>query len=177
MKYLVLFDSREGQTRSIARRLAGCFTQDGHDATVLEISLLAKGWPVPPHDFVVVGASIHQAHYSEALKKFLRQHEELLQAERSAFFSVSLSEAGSPEKKSEARRYIDSLLKEIGWTPCAVISLAGALRYRDYGFLKRWMLKKVMEESGGETDTSRNHEYTDWQQVETFARKCEQLAA
>ena len=31
-------------------------------------------------------------------------------------------------------------------------------------------MKRMVKSSGGDTDTSKNHEYTDWQAVEEFAR-------
>ena len=33
----------------------------------------------------------------------------------------------------------------------------------------RWYMKKASKMNGGSTDTSRDHEYTDWGQVERFA--------
>ena len=39
-------------------------------------------------------------------------------------------------------------------------TFAGALRYRDYGLLKRLMMKWIARQEGGDTDTSRNYEYT-----------------
>jgi menaquinone-dependent protoporphyrinogen oxidase len=47
----------------------------------------------------------------------------------------------------------------------------GALVYRQYGFFKRLMMKKIVSDKPGglSTDTSRDHEYTDWDQVARFA--------
>ena len=47
-------------------------------------------------------------------------------------------------------------------------TFAGGLLYREYGFLKRWMMKKIAREAGKDTDTSKNHEYTDWNAVDRF---------
>jgi menaquinone-dependent protoporphyrinogen oxidase len=33
----------------------------------------------------------------------------------------------------------------------------------------RWYMKRASRRHGGSTDTSRDHEYTDWAQVERFA--------
>jgi menaquinone-dependent protoporphyrinogen oxidase len=47
----------------------------------------------------------------------------------------------------------------------------GALCYRQYGFLKRLMMKRIVRDKPGNlsTDTSRDHEYTDWDEVKRFA--------
>lgn len=47
---------------------------------------------------------------------------------------------------------------------------AGALRYPRYSWLDRTMIKMIMKMTGGETDTTKEVEYTDWQQVDRFAR-------
>ena len=45
---------------------------------------------------------------------------------------------------------------------------AGAIMYRKYGFLKRFFMKLIASGAGGNTDTSKNYEYTDWDEVEHF---------
>lgn len=45
----------------------------------------------------------------------------------------------------------------------------GALLYRDDNFLVRWLMKRIVGAAGGDTDTSRNCDYTDWNDVQEFA--------
>jgi menaquinone-dependent protoporphyrinogen oxidase len=47
--------------------------------------------------------------------------------------------------------------------------VAGALRYTKYNFFVRWMMKRIVAAAGGDTDTSRDYEYTDWQDLRAFA--------
>jgi menaquinone-dependent protoporphyrinogen oxidase len=47
--------------------------------------------------------------------------------------------------------------------------VAGAINYTRYNFLLRWYMKRASAKNGGATDTSRDHEYTDWDQVDRFA--------
>jgi menaquinone-dependent protoporphyrinogen oxidase len=42
---------------------------------------------------------------------------------------------------------------------------AGALRYPRYRWYDRFMIRLIMKMTGGETDTSKEVVYTDWQQV------------
>jgi menaquinone-dependent protoporphyrinogen oxidase len=53
--------------------------------------------------------------------------------------------------------------------------VAGALLYRKYGFLKRWIMKRIVARAGGDTDTSRDYEYTDWNDMRAFAKEFLQL--
>ena len=45
---------------------------------------------------------------------------------------------------------------------------AGALKYVEYDYFKRWMMKRIAEEEDGPTDTSRDHELTDWPALDEF---------
>ena len=48
-------------------------------------------------------------------------------------------------------------------------SLAGRLAYTQYGFVKRWIMWGIARREGGSTDTTRDHDYTDWREVARFA--------
>jgi menaquinone-dependent protoporphyrinogen oxidase len=48
---------------------------------------------------------------------------------------------------------------------------AGALKYTRYSWLKRMLMKHIAEKEGGDVDTSRDFEYTDWEQVTRFAER------
>jgi len=50
-----------------------------------------------------------------------------------------------------------------------VTSFAGALLYRRYNPVIRLLMRFIVGAAGGETDTSRDYEYTDWKAVERLA--------
>ena len=47
--------------------------------------------------------------------------------------------------------------------------VAGALAYTRYNRLTRWAMKRIVTKAHGDTDTSRDYEYTDWNDVRRFA--------
>jgi menaquinone-dependent protoporphyrinogen oxidase len=47
--------------------------------------------------------------------------------------------------------------------------VAGALLYRQYGVLVRMMMRLIAGRVGASTDTSRDHDYTDWDAVDRYA--------
>ena len=49
--------------------------------------------------------------------------------------------------------------------------IAGALVYSKYSRLLKWLMKRIAASAGNSTDTSRDYEYTDWQQVERYAAR------
>ena len=61
---------------------------------------------------------------------------------------------------------ITSLLKSLAK---ATATFGGALRYTKYNVLIRIMMRVIVGFAGGDTDTSRDYEYTDWRAVEGFA--------
>jgi len=121
------------------------------------------------YDGVIVGASIHYGHHPAYLPALVRSHRAALEARPSAFFSVSLSAGGRNPKPAAARRYIEKFLRQTGWRPEQAVSFAGALQFSKYGAFKRLLMIVFVGLGGGDTDTSRDYEYTDWDEVDRFA--------
>src|SRR5579883_1203814 len=95
-----------------------------------------------------------------------------------AFLSVSLSEAGAedplatPEKRAkaaaDAKTMIEVFLNETGWRPARVKAIAGALAFTKYNFLMKIVMKQIARRAGGSTDTTKDHEYTNWEDLDRF---------
>ena len=64
---------------------------------------------------------------------------------------------------------IDRFVKETGWRPARVFPVAGALAYTRYNVLVRFVMKRIARKAGAPTDTTRDHELTDWRDVDRFA--------
>jgi menaquinone-dependent protoporphyrinogen oxidase len=72
---------------------------------------------------------------------------------------------------------MEQFLKATGWSPDLVTTVGGALSYTQYPPLMRWIMKRIARKEGGPTDTTRDHELTNWQHVDDFARRFARLAA
>ena len=89
-----------------------------------------------------------------------------------AFLSVSLSAARRDEPaRREVRKAIARFVEQTDWTPGSVLPVAGALRYTRYGFFTRLLMLFISKMVGGDTDTSRDYEYTDWNALTEFAQR------
>jgi menaquinone-dependent protoporphyrinogen oxidase len=117
----------------------------------------------------MVGASIHYGHHPAYLRTLIRRHGDALAARPSAFFSVSLSAGGPRPKPKAAQRYLDKFLRQTAWQPQLTAKFAGAVKYSVYGPIKRRVMIVFVGLGGGDTDTTRDYEYTDWDAVERFA--------
>jgi menaquinone-dependent protoporphyrinogen oxidase len=150
----------EGQTAKIAEYIADVIRGHGHEAHTANIK--RSGHAVPDgYDAVIVGASIHMGKHDAHVCDFVRQNLAVLERLPSAFFSVSLAAHGDT---AEAENYVEEFEQDTGWRPAVVALFGGALLYTEYGFLKRYVMKKIARDKPGSlgTDTSRDYVYTEW---------------
>ena len=167
-RILVLFGTTNGQTEKIARALEHRFRAGGHEADAVNA---ASADPDPqPYDAVVVAASVHAGGYQPEVARWVSKHAPVLNEKLTAFVSVCLGVLQNEEKvRRDLRAIVDAFLRKTVWRPITIFPVAGALKYTQYNFMLRWFMKRIAAKAGGATDTSRDHEYTDWQAVDRFA--------
>ena len=165
-RIVLLYASVEGQTKLIAERIARTLREQGHSVDLVPTNAQAD---FAAYDGVIIGASIHYGSHPAYLRALVRRQRDAIAARPNAFFSVSLSAGGPRPKPAAAQRYIDKFLRKTGWQPQLVASMAGAVKYSVYGPIKRRVMIVFVGLGGGETDTSRDYEYTDWPAVAQFA--------
>jgi len=166
MKALILYSSRDGQTREIAAFIANQLKAQQECDTINILHADNIEWA--KYDRVLIGASIRYGHFHPKVEKFVKQHLQALKQRPSGFFSVNLT-ARKPEKRTpQTNAYTRKFLLSSPWQPDCCAVFAGALRYPRYGFFDRFMIQLIMRMTGGETDASKEVEYTDWEQVTRF---------
>ncbi len=165
----ILYDSTAGQTAKIASKIAEIATAAVDSVELRDIHSLPPQFRLEDFQAIILGAAIHMGKHSRRMTEFVEQHRQRLDAIPAAFFSVSLSAAGKTEvQRQHARDCLDQFLRQTKWQPRATAIIAGALLYRSYGFWLRLMMKWIAWREGGDTDTSKDYEYTDWNQVRQF---------
>lgn len=168
--FAIVYGTGEGQTAAVADRIVETLVERGHDATAVDAEALQADFDVDAFDAVCVGASIHVGKHQPEVESFVRDNRMSLANRPTAFFQLSLSSAVDDEtRRAEAAGYVDAFLEDTDWAPDRIALFGGALRYSKYGFLKRLLMKRIAAGATGDTDTSRDYEYTDWQEVESFA--------
>jgi menaquinone-dependent protoporphyrinogen oxidase len=168
-RILIPFASVDGQTARIAERIGAALTRAGHSATPMPTDAPGLARAFEEHDAVIVGGAIRYGHHSRYLEAAIREHFVAIATRPNAFFSVSLSAGGPGARPSAASGYVEEFVQRTGWQPLRIANFAGALRYTKYNALIRFMMRLIVGAAGGDTDTSRDYEYTDWQAVERFA--------
>ena len=166
---LIVSATWHGQAREVAERIATVALANGVDATLCDAQDATFDY-APPIDGVVVVGSVHFGVYPGSLQRFVRGALPNLSKVSTAFVSVS-GAAASIAGRDEADSYIRKFLNAAGWKPDLVLSCAGAIKYTQYGFFTRALMKFTSRVAGRSLDTSRDHVYTDWASVEAFAHE------
>lgn len=171
-RVLTCYGTSEGQTAAIAERMGDVVDGEGYEVTLAHLKHPPDELDPAVYDGIVVGASIHGGSHQRYVGSFVRDHFETLNRRPSAFFSVSLTAAhDDPDERAPAAELLEEFLDETGWNPDGTLAVAGALKYSEYGPLKRFVMRRIAGRASGDTDTSRDYEYTDWEGVEAFARE------
>jgi menaquinone-dependent protoporphyrinogen oxidase len=168
-RVLILFSSYDGQTGRIAKRIGTVLTSHGQRCTVCPAGIPALGHVIAGHDAVIVGSAIRFGRHAKSLERAVRDNGAMLGVLPSAFFSVCLSLAGPRPRPDLVQDANARFFRRSGWTPRDVRDFAGALPYRSYPPWLRLVMRFIVSRAGGDTDTSRNYEYTDWSAVDAFA--------
>lgn len=169
-RLLIAYVTSEGQTALIANRIADVLRPASIDVTLANLD---HEQPDPAgFDAVIIGASVHAGSFQGVARDYVKHYLDHLNRMTSWFYGVSLSEAGDrpPMNHDTAQRVIDEFLHESSWCPRGTRSFGGALKYREYSWLKRQLMKSISNKYGtGDVDTSRDYDYTNWDAVAGFA--------
>lgn len=85
MKTLILYSSRDGQTKKIAEFMAQYLEGE------VVVSPLMEEQDLQVFDRVIIGASVRYGHFNKQVYRFVERHHELLNAKSAVFFGVGLT--------------------------------------------------------------------------------------
>jgi menaquinone-dependent protoporphyrinogen oxidase len=173
-RILVLYGTTDGHTSKIARSLGDTLRSDGADVEVIEAGTKA----VRPQDYagIIVAASVQAGGYQRSVRQWVRTYSAVLRGKPTAFVSVCLGVLQrDPKVDQELESITNRFLTAASWQPTVTKTIAGALLFTRYNWIKRWVMKRIVRQAGGDIDTSRDYEYTDWADLRAFARQFGQL--
>ena len=167
---LVAYATTEGQTRRIAEFIAERLRIRGHRVDLVDTATPAAAEAVSVvYQGVILAGSVHQQEHPRSLAQFVKRNHAWLIALPCAVFSVSLTAAlDDLESRIETRRLLHDFVDDCKLKPAAMHCVAGALKYTQYDYFKRLVMRLVARQRGQSTDTSKDYEYTDWNGVEAF---------
>lgn len=172
MNILIIYGSLEGQTEKISEDIAKVIRNRGHHIAAMSGEQLPADFSLEDYDAVIIGGSIHMDRYPKYIKQFVNTNRDWLNKIPSAFFTVCMAiHSEKPKSKQHALHYSEHFLEQTGWRPSLTTTFSGAVKYTQYNFITRFIMKMISKREGASTDISRDHEYTDWQAVESFAEE------
>ena len=175
---LVVYGTTDGHTRKIAQVLAENLRAQFCSVDIVDSAGMLRRLSPEGYDGVIVAASVHIGDYQRALGSWVRTHAQTLNLLPTAFLSVCLAvmEKGT-KPRQEILQIMRRFLDRCGWQPTITKMVAGALPYTRYGWIKRMMMRRIVAKAGGDTDTSRDYEYTDWNDLRAFSCDFAELTA
>ena len=166
---LMIYSTTDGHTLKICRRIKSLLAQQGHQVELVSIDQAAELDP-QAYDRIVIGASIRYGKHNKKVTKFVQRNQRILQQKPTAFFSVNVVARKPDKNRPDTNPYLKKFLQQIPWQPDELAVFAGKIDYPKYGFVDRMMIRLIMYMTNGPTDPRSVTEFTDWQQVENFAR-------
>ena len=169
-RILVLYSTVDGHTREICERLASTLEAAGVETTLAELTANTtqntSGFAA-----IVLGASIRYGKHRPEVAAFINRHHEYLASTPSAFFSVNAVARKPAKQAPDTNPYVRKFLQTIQWQPGLVGIFAGKIDYPSYGSFDKYMIRFIMWMTKGPTDLNGTFEFTDWDAVDTFAKR------
>lgn len=167
-KMLVLYSSREGHTKKIIDRMF-------QDVTAWQIELHDLHHDMLPspekYDQLLIAASIRYGHFHPNLNKYIKKHAELLKEKRWSFLAVNLVARKKEKDTPETNPYTRKWLAQTTVKPTMTEVIAGALQYSKYNWWQTLIIQLIMWMTGGDTDKSKDIEFTNWEKVQKFTEQ------
>ena len=170
-RYLIIYGTKEGQTAKIAEKIGEIIRQKGYNADVYDARKAPQNLSIEPYIGVIVGSSIHYLRWSRAAAHFVIGQQPPIKTAQSAFFSVSMmaSAPDDPKVAEELKKVSKKFFDETNWHPTTVEHFAGGLAWSKYGLFTRYLMKGISYAQHKRVDTSKDEEFTNWDQVTKFA--------
>jgi menaquinone-dependent protoporphyrinogen oxidase len=166
---LILYGTTDGHTHKVAQAIADGLSRVSVDTSIVKVGACEP--VLSDYDAVVVAGSVHGGRYQRPVAQWVKAHVREFGSRPTAFISVSLGvlQKGDAKVAADLDAIVKRFCDDTGWRPDVIKHVAGALLYTQYNVLKRWIMKRIVAKAGGDTDTSRDYEYTDWNDVRAFA--------
>jgi menaquinone-dependent protoporphyrinogen oxidase len=166
-RVLVIYGTTYGHTAKVAGAMAETLRAANIDTEVAEAGKASQR--AEHYAAVIVAASVHAGKYQPSVRNWVRDNMFALQTRPTAFVSVCLA---IRDTREQAKHDLDTILErfytETKWRPTVAKSVAGALLYTKYNWFIRRIMKRIVGSAGGDTDISRDYEYTDWADLRSF---------
>ena len=168
MNKIFIYSSIDGQTLKICQRLHSKFN-NSHIRNLDDV----RDDELKNFDQIIIGAGVRYGDHSKKIYDFIKKNKDILVIKKTAFFSVNATARKEDKNNPLTNPYIKKFLKKTNWKPNKINVFAGKINFPKYSFLDKYMIKLIMWITNGPTDTSKSHEFTNWEKVDEFSKEIE----
>lgn len=161
MKYLVIYESIEGQTRKIVQHIEQRLTAAGHSVSLFNTADKTAPLTIEGHDRIILAAPVHERRHPQSFEVFVAASREDLVAKPTLMISVSLK-AAFDEGQEEAWDYLTEMEMRTKFTPTEELLVAGAVRAGSYDYFESQIVKNVVLRGESAALIDGEREFTDW---------------
>jgi menaquinone-dependent protoporphyrinogen oxidase len=169
---LLLYATRDGQSRRIATHIAGRLQEHGVAAAPRD---LADGVPTAAEltgaAVVVAVVAVRYGRHLPQAERFLSAFADLGTKPPLALLSVNLTARKPGKDSAEGNTYLRKSIARHRLQPALAAAVAGRLDYPRYGWFDQQMIRLIMKMTGGPTDPRAQVEFTDWSKVDSISAR------
>jgi len=175
---LVLYATREGQTRKIAEHVTQYLVARGLEARLEDVESPIESIDPAHFQAVVLAASVNHGNHAREMIGFVRAYRMELARLPTALLSVSLAAASAEDGRqaganhahtsAEVAKATREFLDRTGLQPARILPVAGALLYSEYGRLVRFVMQRITQDAELGADTPHDFEYAAWARLDRF---------
>lgn len=168
-RVLILYGTSDGHTAKIATVMGHALNDIGIATDIVRAG--TRDPAITSYDGVIVAASVRAGTFQKPLVACVTRHAAEIAAKPNAFVAVCLGILQRNDAKvlADLNAIVGRFAERTHWTPALIRFIPGALLYTRYNIFTRWVMKRIAAKAGGDTDTSRDYDYTDWIEVRAFA--------
>jgi len=168
---LFVFGTSTGHTARVAQEVAGELRHLGHTLDLVDVGE-DKPISFDAVDAVILAGSVRMGRFQRKLVAFAHDNRDAIARLPNAFLAVSLAAArASDPSRREVAKTLARFEMMTHWTPDKTMPVAGALFYTRYGFFTKLVMRLISRMVGGDTEPSRDYDYTDWNALAEFASR------
>lgn len=168
MNKIFIYSSIDGQTLKICQKLQGKFD----NSQIRNLDSMKEG-ELKNFDQIIIGAAVRYGDHNKKIYDFIKKNKAILEIKKTVFFSVNATARKEDKNDPLTNPYIQKFLKKTNWKPNKINVFAGRINFPEYGFIDKYIIKLIMWITNGPTDTTKSHEFTNWEMVEEFSKEIE----
>ena len=169
MKSAIIYSSTDGQTRKICEAIKE-YLKNKHEHKIVSIDNISEV-NLENYDLIIIGASIRYGKHSPKILSFVKKNSQLLKTKKNVFFSVNVVARKQGKDTPDTNPYVQKFLTKTKWTPDKLGVFAGKVDYPKYNFFNKQIIRFIMFITKGPTDTNKIYEFTNWDNVKSFAKE------